>query len=69
MPTQPEFTFDPRITAPVTAREVTWFIDQLRGRDWATAEELLTTWERPVNEQSKRRLRALAEASGGQISG
>jgi hypothetical protein len=68
MITQPElFAVQPPVTGP-SARDVAWFVDLLRGRDWLTAEELLKELGQPVVETLKRRLRALAEASEGRIS-
>src|SRR2546429_425497 len=42
----------------VTASEVEWFIDKLRGREWQTARDLGAT-----NEAMRRKLRAVAEAA------
>jgi hypothetical protein len=70
MTTEPElnlFAAPPPVAAP-TSFEVAWFVDVLRGRDWITAEALLTELGQPVVETLKRRLRALAEASEGRIS-
>ena len=61
------FAAPPTVVAP-TAFEVAWFVDVLRGRDWITAEDLLTELNQPVVESLKRRLRALAEASEGRVS-
>lgn len=53
---------------------VEWLVDQLRGRDWLTAAELLkrvptrATTSSKV-EDRKRWLRALAHASGGRVAG
>lgn len=67
MHSQPELPLSPEVAAPIGAMEVDWFIGELRTRDWATAEELLKGWRLPVTEQAKRRLRALAESSAGQV--
>lgn len=67
MNTQPELPLSIQVSAAIGEREVAWFISELRGRDWTTAAELLIGWGFPVTEQTKRRLRSLAEASGGQI--
>jgi hypothetical protein len=60
------FAIKPPVVAP-SAFEVDWFVGVLRGRDWITAEELLKELGQPVGESLKRRLRALAEASNGQV--
>jgi len=65
---QPDlFDLHPPVNAPA-AFEVAWFVGVLRGRDWITAEALLTELGQPVHESLKRRLRALASASGGQVA-
>lgn len=48
---------------------VEWFVDFLAARDWITAAEILGLTDQPVNENAKRRLRALADASGGRVAG
>ena len=67
MTTQPELPLSKDVIAPIMTREVDWFLGELRDRDWAAAAELLSGWGLPVTEQAKRRLRALAAASGGRI--
>lgn len=70
---QPDlFNLHPPVNAPA-APEVEWFVGVLRGRDWITAEDLLRELGQPVDqpkgaESLKRRLRALASASGGRVA-
>lgn len=67
MTSQPELPLSTEVTAPIGAREVDWFIAELRDRDWVTADELLRGCGYEATEQAKRRLRALAAASEGQV--
>jgi hypothetical protein len=48
---------------------VEWFVSFLEGRDWITAAEILALADREGTENEKRKLRALADASGGRIIG
>jgi hypothetical protein len=56
----------PELFAPkapsVNARDVDWMMDELRGRDWRTAADLGA-----ADEKAKRRLRAIARESKGEI--
>ena len=56
--------------APGKVGNCEWFVEYLEGRDWITASEMLIELgQKPVTENKKRRLRALADASGGRICG
>jgi hypothetical protein len=50
-------------------REVEWFIGQLREVGWRRSEEVLRAAGLPTNDAGKRRLRLLANMSGGRIAG
>jgi hypothetical protein len=62
---QPELLFGER-TNP---KDPEWFVAFLEGRDWLTAGEILRELRQPANENMKRKLRALADKSGGRICG
>ena len=51
------------------SRNVEWFVEFLEGRDWITAGDVLEEIGQPVTENSKRKIRAWADASGGRICG
>lgn len=51
------------------SRNVEWFCEFLEGKDWIRASEVLKEIGEVVTEQTKRRLRAWANASGGRICG
>lgn len=53
----------------VTDDEVRWLLEKLEGRDWTTAAELLRSAGKPVDEDWKRWIRKLGEASHGRICG
>lgn len=52
-----------------TPDEVEEFVHLLRGRDWRLAVDVLHALGHPVNDAARRRLRKLAEHSGGRIAG
>lgn len=58
----------------VTGRNVAWLIATLTGRDWTTAAELCAElgWVPAggrASENDKRKIRALADGSGGKVIG
>jgi hypothetical protein len=54
----------------ITGKDCRFMVDILRGKDWATAAEILQIiGHDPKNENAKRSLRAVADASAGQICG
>lgn len=69
-PAQAEFRFDQvgfgKSKNP-SREEVAWFSGRLTGHGWLTAAEVLEGAGLPVCEANRRRLRAIASASGGRI--
>lgn len=66
MTSQPDL-FAPAERAAPDPNEVRWLIECLRGQDWLRAEEILAHSGLPVSETHKRRIRRLANASGGRV--
>jgi hypothetical protein len=54
---------------PIDQDEVDWFVGLLDGRDWVTATAILEESGAPVTDAAKRRLRLLANQSGGRVAG
>lgn len=52
-----------------TKRNVEWFVGLLAGRDWTTAKVICGEIGWVATENNKRKLRKLADASGGRVAG
>jgi len=63
---QPELDL---FAAEAGSRNAEWFVAFLEGRDWISASEILLELGQPATENMKRKLRKLADVSGGRICG
>jgi hypothetical protein len=54
---------------PPTRQEVDWLVERLSGAGWRTAAEILADAGLAATDARKRRLRQLADRSGGRIGG
>jgi len=69
MTSQPDLPLDANPNTEPSSRNVEWFVEFLAGRDWITAEDVLKAAALPVNENNKRKIRRLADRSGGRVAG
>lgn len=51
------------------SENVKFLVEHLRGQDWRTAAQICEAIHLPFTESNRRRLRAIADKSGGRIAG